>query len=180
MSLFISLLLSSSLFCQASHMELKSEVDPKPIALKKVDHFGLTVPDVEEASQFFQKTFGAQVVEHLGPIFVPGGWMTKNLNVPHHAMIKDIILLEIPGQFFLELFQFKVKGQNKKQPNNSDHGGHHLAFEVEDIQQATKQLKSRGLNVLGKPKTILAGPYKIKWVYFLTPWGSSLELVEKE
>ena len=151
-----------------------------PIQLKKADHFGLTVPDIQQASEFFQKTFGAQVVDEIGPIFVPGGWMTENLNAPEKAVIRDIILLEIPGQFFIELFNWKVKDQNTVQPNNSDIGGNHLGFEVDDIDTARQNLIDMGVKVLGKTKTVKAGPYTIKWVYFLTPWGSSLELVEKE
>ena len=147
--------------------------------LKKSDHMGLTVPDADQAVQFFEDFFGAIELKTITNLHIPGGWMTKNLNVPADAIIKKVAMLEIPGQFFLEIFEYKVKDQNTELPLNSDFGGHHLAFQVEDIEVAMKHLSDKGIKVLGDAKTQNVGPFDIKWVYFLTPWGTSLELIER-
>ena len=147
--------------------------------LKRSDHMGLTVPNADQAIEFFEEFFGATQLKTLNNVHVPGGWMTKNLNVPSDAVIKSVTMLDIPGQFLLEIFEFKVKDQKTTLPLNSDLGGHHLGFAVEDIEIAMQHLKDNGVKVLGDVKIQNVGPYDVKWVYFLTPWGTSLELIER-
>ena len=63
-------------------------------------------------------------------------------------------------------------------PKNSDIGGHHLAFYVDDIEVAVEYLKGNGIEVLGSPSVRTEGPHGGQtWVYFLAPWGLQLELV---
>ena len=64
-----------------------------------------------------------------------------------------------------------------EQPRNSDVGGHHIAFYVEDLDAAVDHLKGQGIQVLGEP-TLSSGASKgQRWVYFLAPWGMQFELV---
>ena len=64
------------------------------------------------------------------------------------------------------------------QPRNSDVGGHHLAFHVDDIGAAVTFLKWRGVRVLGDPTVRTAGPSGGQTrVCFLAPWGMQVELV---
>ena len=63
-------------------------------------------------------------------------------------------------------------------PKNSDVGGHHLAFYVDDFDAALRYLKSKGVRIQGEPVVRTAGPSGGQtWAYFLTPWGMQLELV---
>lgn len=78
----------------------------------------------------------------------------------------------------LEIFQYTAPDQNLRGPKNSDVGGHHLAFYVEDMDAAVSYLQAEGLEVLGSPTTMTEGPSAGEtWVYFLAPWGMQLELV---
>ncbi len=72
----------------------------------------------------------------------------------------------------LEIFEYTSPDQRKTPPRNSDIGGHHLAFYVDDMDEAVKFLKDKGIKVLGKPHTFTdTGMAGLTWVYFLTPWG---------
>ncbi|MFF4761544.1 VOC family protein [Streptomyces sp. NPDC001292] len=76
-----------------------------------------------------------------------------------------------------EIFEYEAPDQSPRPPRNSDVGGHHLAFYVEDLDEAVAHLRGRGVRVLGEP-TASSGPSSgQRWVYFLTPWGMQLELV---
>ena len=63
-------------------------------------------------------------------------------------------------------------------PLNSDVGGHHLAFYVEDVDKAADFLcDTPGARVLGTPQTVdEGGPIDgDRWVYFQGPWGFQFE-----
>ncbi len=63
------------------------------------------------------------------------------------------------------------------QPKNSDIGGHHLAFYVDDLDAAIEYLRSEGVEVLGDIVVSKQGATGQRWIYFLTPWGMQCELV---
>jgi hypothetical protein len=64
-------------------------------------------------------------------------------------------------------------------PKNSDYGGHHLAFFVEDIDTAVEYLRAQpGVTVLGDVQTIEDGPIAgDRWIYFRAPWGMQMEVL---
>ena len=146
--------------------------------LKKPDHIGFTVPNIEEAIAFFDEYFDFKLAYKFGPFEANDNWMTEHLNVDARAKILSIAVMNARG-INLEIFEYasNIK-RNLKCPDNSDIGGHHIAFYVEDISSAVEYLKARGIRVLGEPTYMHEGPTKGEsWVYFLTPWGMQLELV---
>ena len=77
-----------------------------------------------------------------------------------------------------EIFQYEAPGQRMEPPKNSDIGGHHLAFYVDDMDAAVAYLKSKGVRLLGEPTLRTAGPNAGQhWIYFLSPWDMQFELV---
>ncbi len=46
-----------------------------------------------------------------------------------------------------EIFQYEAPDQNPVLPKNSDIGGHHLAFYVDDFDVALEYLKQRGVRL---------------------------------
>ena len=77
-----------------------------------------------------------------------------------------------------EIFQYEADDQSRTQPRNSDIGGHHLAFYVDDIVSATAYLREKGVRILDEPEFKTEGPSGGEaWVYFLSPWGMQMELV---
>ncbi|WP_444935901.1 VOC family protein [Microbulbifer sp. JMSA004] len=146
--------------------------------LKKADHIGFTVPDVDLAVEFFSTHFGFELAYTFGPFASDDTWMTDHLNVNPRAEIKKIAVMNA-NSINLEIFEYADNiERNKVAPNNADVGGHHLAFYVEDIDAAVEYLKKQNIEVLGAPTVMTEGPTEGEtWVYFMAPWGMQLELV---
>jgi catechol 2,3-dioxygenase-like lactoylglutathione lyase family enzyme len=147
--------------------------------MRGADHIGFTVPDLAEAIAFFGGVLGCEEFYPLGPF--SGGdstWMTDHLNVDAKATIPDMRLMRCGNGANLEIFQYTAPEQTMTPPRNSDVGGHHIAFYVDDMTAAVAYLRDKGVQVLGDPTTMTDGPSKGEtWVYFLSPWGMQLELV---
>jgi catechol 2,3-dioxygenase-like lactoylglutathione lyase family enzyme len=146
--------------------------------LAGVDHFGFTVPDLEEATRFLVDVLGCAYLYSIGPIRDDDGdWMADNLHVHPRAVVPELRFFDCGGQAIFEVFEYESPGRRLTVPKNSDVGGHHVALNVADIDAAAEYLRGRGVTVLGEPKAS-RGPNKGKrWVYFLAPWGMQFELV---
>lgn len=146
--------------------------------LAGIEHIGLTVPDLDEATAFFVDVLGAAVVFDAGPFKSDDDWMARHLNVHPRAEIPRLRMLRCGTGPALELFEYKAPAQARSVPANSDVGGHHIAFYVEDLPAAVQYLTERGARILGTPTLLAAGPSAgLHFVYFLAPWGLQLELV---
>ncbi|MFX8681081.1 hypothetical protein ABTM69_20740, partial [Acinetobacter baumannii] len=72
----------------------------------------------------------------------------------------------------IELFSYNSPDQQHMQPKNSDIGGYHSAFYVDDIKAADQSLRSKGVNTMFGPVPISEGPAAGQAiVYFKAPWG---------
>jgi catechol 2,3-dioxygenase-like lactoylglutathione lyase family enzyme len=146
--------------------------------LRGTEHIGFTVPDLDEAVEFFVNVIGCEAFYELGPFRFDDDWMRVHLNVDSRTIMKRLRFLRCKHGPNFEIFEYEAADQNRTQPKNSDIGGHHLAFYVDDIDVAIAYLKSRSVTVLGEPTVRTEGPSAGQaWVYFLSPWGMQLELV---
>lgn len=145
--------------------------------IKRVDHIGITVPDLDQAREFFEEVLGFEYLYRLGPLRGDGTWMSEHLNVPDSAVAPRIYFFRVGEQAMLEVFEYHAPAQRRDVPLNSDVGGHHIAFYVDDLDAAADELRARGVNVLAGP-TASKGPHEgQRWVYFVSPWGLNCELV---
>src|SRR4051812_2948710 len=146
--------------------------------LRGLDHIGITVPDIEQATRFLVDVLGCEYLYTLGPIKDDDGhWMSDHLNVHPRAVARTIRFFRCGPNPVLEVFEYSAPDQRVEGPRNSDVGGHHVALYVEDLDAAVAFLRGRGVAVLGNP-TSSAGPHLgQRWVYFLAPWGGQFELV---
>ena len=150
-------------------------------SLRGIEHIALTVPDLEEATDFFVNVLGCEVYYSLGPFSFPEGdnWMAENIDVHPRAEIGEIRILRCSNGAHFELFAFTSPDQQKQPPKFSDHGGYHIAFYVDDMDAAVSYLKSKGVRLLGPIKGGI-GPEageQSTFLHFKTPWGLMLELV---
>ena len=146
--------------------------------LRGTDHIGFTVPNLQAAVDFFVNVIGCEAFHELGPFQSDADWMQTHLNVHPRAVMKKLRFLRCRNGANFEIFEYDSPDQNRQQPRNSDVGGHHLAFYVDDIDAAIAYLKSRSVRILGEPTVRTEGPNAGQtWIYFLTPWGMQLELV---
>ena len=144
-----------------------------------VDHVAYTVPDLDEAVGFFVDVLGADLLYRLDDVKDDeGDWMRRQLGV-HPRAHAQIAMLRLGPVTNVELFQFEAPDQNEQLPKNSDYGGHHLAFYVEDVDAAAEYLRAQpGITLLGEPQTIEDGPIAgDRWMYFRTPWGMGMEIL---
>lgn len=146
--------------------------------LRGTDHIGFTVPDLEEAVTFFIDVIGCEPFYEIGPFKFDDDWMKERLNVHPRAVMKKLKFLRCANGSNFELFEYEAPDQNPKQPLNSDIGGHHLAFYVDDMDAALEHLRSHNVRILGEPTVRTDGPSAGQsWVYFMAPWGMQFELV---
>jgi catechol 2,3-dioxygenase-like lactoylglutathione lyase family enzyme len=153
--------------------------NPKGLpGIRGVDHIGFTVPSLDEAVSFFVEVLGCEPFFEVGPFVADDNWMLEHLNVHPRTVMRKIRFLRCGHGSNFELFEYEAPDQVRQQPKNSDWGGHHLAFYVDDIDAAVSYLKAKSVRVLGAPTIRTSGPTAGQtWVYFLTPWGMQLELV---
>lgn len=146
--------------------------------LRGTDHIGFTVPDVEEAARFFVDVIGCEKLYELGPFQSDDDWMARQLDVDPRTVMKKLVFLRCGFGSNFEVFEYIAPDQRRIQPRNSDIGGHHLAFYVDDFDAALRHLRAHGLRILGEPVLRESGPSAGQtWIYFLTPWGMQCELV---
>lgn len=146
--------------------------------LRGVDHVGMTVPNLAEAEAFFGRVLGCRTLARNGPLSSPDDWMSRHVDVHDRAQIHAMVFMRCGNGANLELFEWSAPDQDRRQLRNSDHGGHHTAFYVEDIQAAAAWLRRNGVHTYDGPFTTKDGDYAGQWVlYFRTPWGAYLELV---
>src|SRR5262245_5069266 len=109
----------------------------------RVDHAALTVPDLNQAVQFYCEVIGGREVFRLGPFDaaeiprMPDGrdWTEAHIDVPGARLM--IAMLQLGQNLKLELFEYQRPADARTTPpRNCDRGGHHLAFEVENIDAA--------------------------------------------
>jgi catechol 2,3-dioxygenase-like lactoylglutathione lyase family enzyme len=143
------------------------------------DHTGVTVPDMAQAVDFFTNVVGCQKAMSFGPFSDDKGtFMQDLLNVDPRAVIEEITLIRCGHGSNLELFKYTSPDQTDATPKNSDIGGYHIAFYVDDIQAAMDYLKSKGVKTFAGPLMVKEGPAGGQGIfYFLTPWGLQLEAI---
>lgn len=147
--------------------------------MRGMEHIGFTVPDINEACDFFVNILGAEVLYTAATNFrAEGTWMYDHLNVDPSCVITEFRYVRIANGTNLEIFQYEAPDQSPTPPKNSDIGGHHLAFYVDDMAAAIAFLKENGVKVLGEPTAYTEGPnLGLTWCYFMAPWGLQLEIV---
>ena len=140
--------------------------------LRGTEHIAFTVPDLDEAVDFFQDVSGCEVFYRIGPFEdAEGDWFAENLNVHPRAKIPEGCLLRCATGANFEVFEYESPDQVRRMPKMSDYGGTHIAFYVEDMDAAIAHLESKGVKVPGAKKDGIGveagdGSY---WAHFLTP-----------
>ncbi len=145
--------------------------------LRRLDHIGFTVPDLEEATRFLVEVLGCEYLYPLGPFSSDGNWMSEHLNVHPRTVMRQNRWFRCGDQAVFEVFDYSAPDQNPVPPRNSDIGGHHVALYVDDIDAAVAYLREHGVQVMGEPTTSKGPAEGNRWVYFLAPWGLQFELV---
>ncbi|WPU66517.1 VOC family protein [Peredibacter starrii] len=150
------------------------------LTMKKIDHVGITVPNIAEASKFFIDTFGCAPLTHMGPFNMDHSMSNdRKQKVKPRAKTIELSMITCGDGTNIELFEYKNSKGKKTPPDHEDLGGHHIAFYTENIHEAVKYLREKGLTVIGEPMVMTFGETAGEtWVHFMSPWGLELELGE--
>lgn len=148
--------------------------------LRGTDHIGITVPDFDQAYDFFANVLGFEPFYLHGPYKDDEGtFMTDLLNVHPRAEIKRVQPFRCGSGVNIELFEYASPDQRREMPKNSDWGGHHITLYVDDIDAAMDHLRTHGVRLMsGGGESVGDGPEAgLRSCYFLTPWDMQMELI---
>lgn len=127
--------------------------------MRKIEHIGIAVRDLEASNLIFEKLFGAPAYKQE-EVTSEGVKTSFFMNGPNKIELLEATNPTSPIATFLE-----KKGE----------GIHHIAFDVEDIEQEIIRLKGEGFVVLNEvPKKGADN----KWVAFLHPKSTNGVLIE--
>jgi catechol 2,3-dioxygenase-like lactoylglutathione lyase family enzyme len=141
------------------------------------DHIGFTVPDMAQAHEFLTDVLGCEYVYSLPEMRHDDDWMREHLNVDPRAVVNEIRFYRCGFGVNFEVFEYEPHDGQRDQPRNSDLGGHHVAFYVDDMDAAVEYLKSKKVTLLMGPVASKNASQGQRWQYFLSPWGMQFELV---
>lgn len=151
-----------------------------PSVVRGMNHVGLTVPDMDQATDFLQKALDAKFVyDGLTASDEPrkGADLERQVGFsPGTLMIKQR-LLRIGNGANIELFEIASDRQSKP-VGLQDFGWNHISFYVDDINYAIDRVTAAGGRLLSEvhQNSRHEDTENSTSVYFFTPWGSLIEL----
>ena len=126
--------------------------------VKRINHIGIVVKDLEDVLNKFEKTFGLKVESYK----------TKN-------NIKAAFVAVGDGE--IEFLQAENDSELKR-PNEKHDYIHHFAFETDDIEDEIKKMKKNGIKIVHDPPIIGLHGVKIAFVSPENLNGLNIELIE--
>jgi len=131
--------------------------------LKKVDHIGIAVKNLDETIPYYTETLGLNLLkieevasESVRVAFVDAG------------NVKLELLEPISEQSAIHSF-IEKKGE----------GIHHIAFGVEGIEQRMNELRTKGIRILNEQPKIGAGGAQVAFIHPKSSHGVLYELCDK-
>jgi catechol 2,3-dioxygenase-like lactoylglutathione lyase family enzyme len=149
--------------------------------IRGIDHLGITVPDLDAASRFFEEAFDAKsLFDNIKRSDEPfeGAQAEALVGMAPGTVLVTMRMMQLGNGPGIELFE--VRGPDQRPPVRfSDFGLQHFAVHVDDIDVASERFVAAGGTMLAGPND-MEGLEKGKgnrWRYGRTPWGSTIELV---
>jgi len=147
-----------------------------------LDHIGITVPDIDAATAFFESAFDAEFIYDSLPGSSPpqeGDETETTLNLPKGAKVNKVRMIRLRNGPGIELFEMSGAEQ-REAVRPSDYGLQHFAVYVDDMAAATAQFEKAGGMLCSPPQKLIfdaeAGEGNL-FCYGKTPWGAMIELV---
>ena len=126
--------------------------------VKGIDHVSLNAKDIKASIEFYGKVLGFRQLE----------------TVPFEGF--SLVYFQIPGGGRLELFDYG--GNNPKTDRDETEVGlRHLAFEVDDVDEAERHLRGHGVKITLAATDLPS--LNSRAILFLDPNGITLEFCQK-
>ena len=130
--------------------------------LNRIYHLGYAVEDIEAASRFYSENFGAEPTEP--EVVEEQGIVATTFRV---------------GESMIELVQpTRPDSPVGRFLERRGEGVHHVAYEVEDIEAALRELKRSGVELVDEEPRRGAGGTRVAFVHPKSAFGVLTELVE--
>ncbi|MCK4427667.1 MAG: methylmalonyl-CoA epimerase [candidate division Zixibacteria bacterium] len=131
--------------------------------ISKIDHIGIAVKDLKMVGRLYSDAFGLEVSDEI--------------DVPERKL--RIAFIEISGTKLEFLMPTDKESVVAKFIDKRGEGIHHVCFEVDDIEKAVSDLKSKGVGLVDeKPRLGVEGD-KIVFLQPKSAFGVLIELKEK-
>jgi methylmalonyl-CoA/ethylmalonyl-CoA epimerase len=127
--------------------------------IKKFNHVGIAVRNLDRAVEFFQATYGAKLV-----------WRKKFEDLKMESALISIgeaqfeLLASLEPQSLIDRF-IETRGE----------GVHHVSLEVDQFDQAIAEIKAKGLRVISEADT---GDFKAAFIHPKSNFGVLTEIIE--
>jgi methylmalonyl-CoA/ethylmalonyl-CoA epimerase len=131
--------------------------------IKRIDHIGIAVKGIEQAGKFYTDILGLEIedIEHVSD---------QKVNVAFVPVAdSEVELLESTDP----------DGPVAKYLDSRGEGVQHIAFRVEDIEEALKELKDKGVRLIDQVPRKGAGGAKIAFIHPKETHGILVELCER-
>ncbi|MEL0020275.1 MAG: VOC family protein [Rickettsiales bacterium] len=122
--------------------------------MAKLRHIAVTVPDMEAAASFYEKTFGMK-----------------------RQRTSDIAILLTDGVVSLAILKFKSDEQAGDERGKDFHGLHHMGFVVDDIVGSQETIEQNGGTYHMRLPNVPEGASEIK---FRDPNGVVFDIVTRD
>jgi methylmalonyl-CoA/ethylmalonyl-CoA epimerase len=130
----------------------------------KVDHIGIAVKSIDAAKQLYSELLGLS-----------------------HAGSETVVEQKVTTAFFpvgdteVELLEStSLDGLIAKYLEKKGEGIHHIAFRVENMEEALAELKAKGIQLIDEKPRRGAGGAKIAFLHPKSTFGMLIELCEKK
>ncbi|MBE6082249.1 MULTISPECIES: methylmalonyl-CoA epimerase [Tissierellales] len=131
--------------------------------IKKVDHIGIAVKDLDETLKFYENVLG---------IKAQGNEVIEEQKV-------RVAFLPI-GDTEIELLEStEENGPISKFIEKKGEGIQHIAYKVDDIDKAIEEMKSKGIRMIDEKPRYGAGGAKIAFLHPKSTFGVLIELCER-
>ena len=131
--------------------------------LKKVDHIGIAVKNLDETIPYYTETLGLTLLkieevasESVRVAFVDAGNVKLELLEPMSEQSAIHSFIEKKGE-----------------------GIHHIAFGVEGIEERMNELRTKGIRILNEQPKIGAGGAQVAFLHPKSSYGVLYELCDK-
>lgn len=132
--------------------------------IKKIDHLGIAVKDLDAAIKFYEDILGMKL---------------KDTEVVEEQKVK-VAFLPI-GEVKVELLQSTTPdGPIAKYIEKNGEGIQHVAYRVENLEKRLEELKAQGVRLIDEKPRKGAGGAKIAFLHPKATYGTLIELCERD
>jgi len=132
------------------------------MAVKRIAHVAIVVPDIERALAFWRDALGLELAH------------------TEEVQEQESVVAFLPsGESEVELVKPSTEtGAVARHLSKRGPGMHHICFEVDDIEETLARLKAGGVQLINAEPTIGAGGKKIAFIHPASTGGVLVELSE--